>query len=226
MSNEISNHGTAKQSTVKNPIMYALSHARGYADIFDWTEPDREHAKQIKEQCITDDFVRAYYHDFYPHVRIESCEPPLPDCQVIDRTGKKVGVEVTELVDRHAIELNKKNCHCYREYSSDAFLSAVEKLLEVKNQKLRVARAEIRCASFESIVVVIHSDEPDLIQRVPFCREVFSSYAFGPFSELDEAYLLLPCPRKKHLYDNEAEFDQLIQIPLQKLDVHTDSASA
>jgi hypothetical protein len=42
-------------ASMKEEIMYAVSHARGYADIFDWVERDRERAKRIKEQCIVDD---------------------------------------------------------------------------------------------------------------------------------------------------------------------------
>lgn len=87
--------------------MFAVLHERGYADIFDWVEPDRERGKRIKEQSIVDDFVQALYRDVSPYVRIESCEPPLPDCQGIDRVERKTGFEVTELVDEEMIKWNK-----------------------------------------------------------------------------------------------------------------------
>ncbi|MFZ3375302.1 MAG: hypothetical protein WA183_07095, partial [Chthoniobacterales bacterium] len=48
-------------SNLKDQLMFAVLHARGYADIFDWVEPDRERAKRIKEQGIVDDFVQALY---------------------------------------------------------------------------------------------------------------------------------------------------------------------
>jgi hypothetical protein len=196
--------------------MYALSHARGYADIFDWIEPDRERAKHVKEQGIVDDFVQALHRDASPYVRIESCEPPLPDCQLIDAIGRKIGVEVTELVAEDMIKWNKRKSNSYRfkEYSRDGLLIAAAERLTTKNEKLQAARATIIAEHLEKIIVILHCDEPGLIQRPAFCREAFSSRNFPRFNGIDEAYLLLPCPRKKHWHDTEAEFCQLVPILL------------
>jgi hypothetical protein len=205
-----------KGSNLKDQLMFAVLHERGYADIFDWAEPDRECAKRVKEQGIVDDFVQALYRDASPYVRIESCEPPLPDCQGIDRVGRKTAFEVTELVDEAMIKWNKNKYNSYRfkEYSANDLLSAASSRLMDKNQKLKSARAGIKAAGYEKTIVILHCDEPDLIQRPAFCREALSSREFPRFSEIDEAYLLLPCPRKKHLHDFEAEFCQPIRIPL------------
>jgi len=86
-------------ASMKEEMMYALSHARGYADIFDLVQRDRERAKRIKEQCIVDDFLDARYRGASPFLRVESCEPPLPDCVGIYKAGGKIGFEATELVD-------------------------------------------------------------------------------------------------------------------------------
>jgi hypothetical protein len=69
-------------------------------------------------------------------------------------------------------------------------------------------------AGFERIIVIVHCDEADLIERPAFCQKGFASRQFPQFSEIDDAYLLLPCPRKKHLYDDEAEFCQLVPVPI------------
>jgi len=201
---------------MKQEMMYAALHQRGYADIFDWVERDRERAKRVKEQGIVDDFLQARYRDASPYVQIESCLPPLPDCQAIDTAGIKIGFEVTELVDQRMIEWHKKplNPTRWKDYSADDLFSGIVERLTRKNQKLLAARA-IREADFEKIVVIIHCDEPDLIQRPAFCQEVFANREFPEFSAIDEAYLLLPCPRKKHLYDDEAEFCQLIPIRIE-----------
>ena len=194
--------------------MYAITHARGYADIFDWTEADRERAKRVKEQSIVDDFLQARYRAASPYVRIQSCDPPLPDCEAIDRAGGKTALEVTELVDPLMIEWHKnpRNPTRWRDYSAEDLSSGIVERLAAKNRKLRTARASIREAAFQRVIVIIHCDEPDLIQRPAFCREVFASCEFPQFPEIDEAYLLLPCPRKTHLYDDEAEFCQLVPI--------------
>ena len=202
---------------MKEEMMYAALHQRGYADIFDWVEPDRDRAKSVKEQCIVDDFIQARYRNTSPYVGIESCKPPLPDCQAIDRVGRKIGFEVTELVDQRMIEWHKnlRNATRQKDYSADDLFSTVVERLLTKNRKLEAARVAIREARLERIILIIHCDEPDLIQRAAFCREVFVSREFPQFNEIYQAYLLLPCPRKKHLCDDEAEFCQLVPIPIQ-----------
>jgi hypothetical protein len=212
----ISNQSTMKESNLENEIMYQVTHARGYADIFDWNDPDgdRERGKREKEQSVVEDFVQARYHGAFRRVRIQSCPPPLPDCEMIDSDRQKIGIEVTELVDEQTIQRNKAGYNCCKEYSANDLFLAVARRLMAKNQKLLSARAIIRMAGYDRIILIMFCDEPDLNQRPAFCRKVFSSRQFPQFSEIDEAYLLLPCPRKKHLHDFEAEFCQAIPIPL------------
>jgi hypothetical protein len=152
-----------KGSNLKDQLMFAVLHARRYAGIFDWAEPDRERAKRVKEQGIVDDFVQAFYRDASPYLRIESCEPPLPDCQGIDRIGRKTGFEVTELVDEEMIKWNKNkyNSYRYKEYSANDLFSATSSRLMDKNQKLKSARAGIKAAGYEKTIVILHCDELD-----------------------------------------------------------------
>ena len=205
-------------ASMKEEMMYALSHARGYADIFDLVQRDRERAKRIKEQCIVDDFLDARYRGASPFLRVESCEPPLPDCVGIYKAGGKIGFEATELVDPRMVQWHKNalNATRWKDYSADDLFSGVVQRLARKNHRLQAAKTAIQEADVHKVIVIIHCDEPDLIQRATFCREVFGSREFLSFSAIDEAYLLLPCPRKKHLYDEEAEFCQLVPIPLIK----------
>jgi hypothetical protein len=203
-------------ASMREAMMYAALHTRGYADIFDWVEPDRERAKRVKEEGIVDDFLEARYRDASPFLRIESCEPPLPDCKGIRRAGGKVGFEVTELVDRRMIKWHKNplNVRRQKDYSANDIFSGIVERLAAKNQRFQAAKAALQQAGFEKVIVIIHCDKPDVIQRATFCREVFASREFPRFSEINEAYLLLPCPRKKHLYDDDAEFCQLVPIPV------------
>jgi hypothetical protein len=197
---------------------YWILHERGYADRFDWVGPDREVAKREKEQSIVDEWAAAVYRDRTdcPFVKVESCMPPLPDCQLVDRNGRKTGVEVTELVDQATIERNKTVSYHWKEYSADEFTSAIAKRLQAKDCRCAAAAAGLRQANFHRIIVILHCDEPDLRSRPIFCREVLSNHEFPRLTYISEAWLLLPCPRKKHLNDFEAEFCQPIFIPLPK----------
>jgi hypothetical protein len=109
---------------------------------------------------------------------------------------------------------NPRNSTRRKDYSERDFFSGIVEKLAIKNQRLQAAKDAIQEAGFEKVIVIIHCDEPDLRQRATFCREVLASREFPRFIEIAEAYLLLPCPRKKHLYDDEAEFCQLIPIPI------------
>jgi hypothetical protein len=120
--------------TMIQEMMYDALHQRGYADIFDCVQRDREYAKRVKEQCIVDDCIQAHYRERSPYVNIESCEPPLPDCQAIDRTGQKIGFEVTELVDQRMIEWHKNSLNPtrWKDYSGDDLFSGVVERLAKK----------------------------------------------------------------------------------------------
>ena len=193
-----------------------LLHQRGYADRFEWTGPDREIAKREKEQSIVINWLAAVFRESCPYVSLESCPAPLPDCELVDKSGRKVGVEVTELVDKATIERNKYTSYHWKEYSSADLIAAVAQRLNSKNRKLRGARHAIDQHGISKVIVVMHCDEPDLRTRPQFCRDVLS-IAFTGHEEIDEAFLLLPCPRKRGggLNDNEAEYCQPIPIPLE-----------
>jgi len=203
-------------ANVPERFRYWILHQRGYADRFNWVGPNREAAKREKEHSIVDEWAAAVYRDrnACPFVKIESCMPPLPDCQLIDRNGRKTGVEVTELVDQATIERNKSVSYHWKEYSAEEFTSAVAKRLQAKDRKCIAAAARIRKANFDRIIVILHCDEPDLLSRPGFCREELSNHQLPRLRYISEAWLLLPCPRKKHLNDLDAEFCQPVFIPL------------
>lgn len=198
---------------------YYLLHQRGYADRFDWTGPDREEAKCVKERGVVNEWLSAMFREGVPYVSLESCSVPLPDCQLIDKSGRKVGVEVTELVDRATIQRNKHTSYHWKEYSAPELIAAIAERLESKNQKLRAAREIITQRGISKKLVIMHCDEPDLRSRPQFCRHVLSTTRFTAYDEIDEAFLLLPCRRKRGLNDTEAEFCQPIRIPLEDSDL-------
>lgn len=196
-------------------IRYYLLHQREYADRFDWKGPDREAAKREKERGIVIDWLGAMFRESSPYVSFDSCPAPLPDCQLVDKSGRKVGVEVTELVDKATIERNKYSSYHWKEYSAADLVAALAQRLNSKNRNLRGARHVIDRHGISKLIVVMHCDEPDLRSRPQFCRDVLSTARFTGYEEIDEAFLLLPCPRKRGLNDTEAEYCQPIPIPLE-----------
>ncbi|MBX6325263.1 MAG: hypothetical protein IRY93_04415 [Chthoniobacterales bacterium] len=201
---------------IPEPLRYWFSHRRGYADYFDYLAPDRDRAKREKEQRIVQRWAAALYRnrEQCPYVTIRPRDPPFPDCELIDKNGQKTGVEVTELVDEATIRRNKRSSYHWKEYSGDQLISVIGNRLAVKNGKLQRIYNAIERENYQRIIVIIHSDEPDLQSRVPFCRQLLSSHPFPEFNAIDEAWLLFPCPRKRTLNDVNAEFCQLVCIPI------------
>jgi hypothetical protein len=199
---------------VPERFRYYLLHQRGYADRFNWTGPDREDAKRVKERGVVLEWLAAVFREGAPYISLESCSPPLPDCLLIDKSGRKVGVEVTELVDKATIERNKQSSYHWKEYSASDFVGAVAERLEGKNQKFRRARDAAAKRAISEIIIIMHCDEPDLQSRPQFCRDVLLNARFEGYDEIDEAFLLLPCRRKRGINDTEAEFCRPIRIPL------------
>ena len=64
------------------------------------------------------------------------------------------------------------------------------------DRKYIAAAAAIQKAGFDRLIVILHCDEPDLISRPIFCREVLSGHQFPRLTYISEAWSLLPCPRK------------------------------
>jgi hypothetical protein len=201
-------------SHVPERFRYWILHQRGYADRFDWKGRNREVAKQEKERSIVQDWAAALFRENCPYALLESCAPPLPDCLLTDQSGRRTGVEVAELVDQATIERNKFTSYHWKIYSPHELKLAVRTLLTRKSQRLKDAGDAIKQSGFHKIVVILHCDEPDLRYRPEFCRDVLANNCFRSLGNIDEAFLLLPCPRKRNLSDFEAEFCRAIQIPI------------
>lgn len=86
-------------------IAEALRKQRGYADFYSW--PDRD----LAEFGVTRSFVEsASGEPGAPFSAVQSrgrgADPP--DCEAIDAANRRIGIEVTELVDSSAIKIARQ----------------------------------------------------------------------------------------------------------------------
>jgi O-6-methylguanine DNA methyltransferase len=151
-----------------------MSQKRKYANHFEYP------AKHIKELGIVMEWVellRGEYAspDFGPHPN------HAPDCVVLDREGRNVAVEVSELVDREIIEKNIAGKAVYKTYEKQEFISCVRKILGRKDAKKYHGR-------YAKIIILIHTDEPDLSFKR--CNRWIRNHEFDGFRKIMEAYMI------------------------------------
>ncbi len=151
-----------------------MQQKRKYAAHFEY--PD----KTIKELGV----VRAWVDLLEGRYHSPACGPHpnhAPDCVVLDRAQRPVGVEVCELVDRGAIEKHLHGSRNYKLYGEREFLSAVAGILARKaSRKYHGAYAKL--------IVLIHTDEYDLTYER--CAEWLRENIFFRVPKLAEAYII------------------------------------
>lgn len=173
--------------------MKNMSKRRQYAAHFN--HPD----KPVKEMGIVKEWLELFsgrYHSpvYGPHPNYA------PDCIVLDKSNRKIAVEVCELVDRIAVESNLAGRRIYRKYGKEDFLNSLEGILKTKDSKKYHGR-------YSKIIILVHTDEPDLFFER--CREWLKEHIFFHSWKIKEAYLIFS-------YDPVIKRYQCIRIKLSK----------
>ena len=122
-------------------------------------------------------------------IRDQGNDPP--DCEATDGLGRRIGIEVTELVDQYLANPKNKGD---RGTSLCAKPEAVLKVID--SQIRRKDTAQIKDGPYAQYILIIYSDDPHYVEHGNL-KEV-RSYQFGETKLIDHAYLLLSyCPFNK-----------------------------
>jgi hypothetical protein len=166
----------------------AVEEQRGHADFFSWHE--RDVAERGVAQALLEN---AGNEPGFPFSQLRSRMPNQdpPDCEALDCYGRRVAIEVTELVDPDSIvRARTDHSRRSRQVSPDAlswnrvlFVQRVGALLRSKDSK------SLKGGPYEEYLVVIHTDEPELSHGVVL--EWLSGHEFPAPAQIDRAYLLL-----------------------------------
>ncbi|MDE2136245.1 MAG: hypothetical protein KGJ68_02315, partial [Gammaproteobacteria bacterium] len=142
----------------------AVEKRRGYADFFDY--PDRD----VKEQGIARDLCEALAAAGTPLAHPEDVfargagnDPP--DCEARGVCGNRIAIEVTELVDRQALEsvVRGGSAYAWAQWTADRLRDRIQHQIDNKGEKLRAAKG----GPYDCVVVLLHTAEPELnVQRV------------------------------------------------------------
>ena len=166
------------------PMRKAVDKQRGYADFFEY--PD----KDVKEEGIARDLCESLAAAGTPLARPADLvargkgnDPP--DCEARGIDGSRIAIEVTELVDQKAVEAVARggSAFAWAEWTSEKLRDRIQNRLDDKDNKV------LKGGLYDSVVVVIHTDEPELnIARV---KALLGDTRFRACKVIDRAFLLL-----------------------------------
>ncbi|GAB3256259.1 hypothetical protein [Chitinimonas naiadis] len=162
---------------------------RGYADFFCWTRN-----RDVEEWGVAITLADTLALDgrgFYSEILSRGRGNDPPDCEARDHRGRRVALEVTELVDGRVIQQLKyaeRACEPsdWADWQRDTFLSQLGERIAAKDKRYPELKAPPYAGGY---VVVVYTDEPKLD------RDTVAAYLDGHcFSRprfIDRAFLLL-----------------------------------
>ena len=162
-------------------IADAASKQRPYAGFFDW--PDRS----VVEWGVATAFAEVAGAETsleFRHVERRGKGNDPPDCEVVDSSGRRVALEVTELVDGASIQRAKAEASVsWAQWDREALLTRLQALLDRKD------RVTLKDAPYDECIVLIHTAEPAL--AFDAVEEWLRAHRFTAPTQINRAYLLL-----------------------------------
>ena len=163
----------------------ARAKSRGYADYFLWAI-DRD----MEEWGVVTSLAESLRLDgslFFEKLRRRGRPNDPPDCEAVDASGRRLAIEVTELVDSEAIRAYKRGkIYDWAEWGQDKFLLNLAKCLAAKDERFNALKGGPYDAGY---VVVVHTDEPLLSYEV--VKSFLKEHSFPPCRHVSRAFLVL-----------------------------------
>src|SRR5215510_14071475 len=142
----------------------ARQRSRGYAEYWEWLI-DRSRA-ELDAGCVLRNFLVAAGEKVSGRLTVVRPDPP--DVLLETVNGRRIGIEVTELVDRHAIKrhLDRKKrgepiAFDFAAWTPVRMAEALSGLVSTKDHKLRNASDQ-----FDELLVAIVTDEPAIDESI------------------------------------------------------------
>jgi hypothetical protein len=173
------------QIEIANAMRLAQEKARGYADFFGWG-PNRD----LEELGALTSLFESMEKDAalpYSSLRMRGRGSDPPDCEAKDLEGRRVAIEVTELVDGKAIEAFKAGkTYEVAEWDKEKFLKRLQELLVKKDEKF----PNLKDPPYEGgYAVVVFTDEPLLSAKN--LEAYLEGHQFKGLEHITEAVLLV-----------------------------------
>lgn len=135
----------------------AAGRSRGYADFFSWP-PDRDLEEAYVVAHLAASSAAAGV-PLFEQIAARGRPNDPPDVEALDTNKLKVGIEVTELVDKEAIRAAKKGHSYWAAWSAEGLRTRVQELLTGKAARKPALKGGPYPGGY---IVVIFTDEPEL----------------------------------------------------------------
>ncbi len=174
-----------EEHAIAEAMRAAREKARGYADFFGWATN-----RDLEEQAIAGHLattLKASGVPFFSEIKIRGRGNDPPDLEAIDSNGKRVAIEVTELVDGKAIQAYKAGRHYdWAEWTKPKFLASLTSLLEAKNARFLKLKDGPYSGGY---IVLVFTDELELQNST--VETFLTSHTFLGLNYVHRAILLL-----------------------------------
>jgi len=146
--------------------------------------------------------LEEFGQSFFSNVRHRDQGEDPPDCEAENRTGQRIAIEVTELVDGvSAAKARAGECYDWKDWG-DELVPRLNSLIQRKD-----GATTIKGGPYTEYVLVINTDEPGL--EAAWARARLSNYVFPATSLITRAFLLLSyCPFEQRCPCIELRIDQ------------------
>lgn len=179
----------------------ALERSRGHADFFQWA-PNRDVEEWGVANYLRESLIAESAEFFQqPISRGRGSDPP--DCEARALDGKRIAIEVTELVDPNSIVAFRHGApYDWTDWSSERLKMALAERLSAKDQRY----PSLQGGPYEQYIVVVHTDELMLPYDSAFA--LLGGARFSKPSHIDRAFLLISYdPRLERCPYVELRFD-------------------
>ncbi|NUU69500.1 hypothetical protein HTZ98_01505 [Ralstonia solanacearum] len=163
----------------------ALAKRRGYADFFGWaTDRDLEEWGVL---TALSESLEGNGESFFSDLKRRGRGNDPPDLEAKDADGKRIAIEVTELVDGRAIQAYKNGgVYEWADWSKDGFVSALAERIAEKGKRY----PKLKGGPYDGgYVIVIYTDEPML--PIGTVKEFLDGHAFPRPDGVTRAILLV-----------------------------------
>ncbi|HDY7535883.1 TPA: hypothetical protein RQJ67_004514 [Vibrio vulnificus] len=177
------------EEVVKDYLIKRKAMVRKHADFFE--APN----KTTKELLVTQYLFQMLEVDTNEHlVNMFLAQDP-PDVAVVTSSGKKVGVEVTELVNEKAIDYDIKGERLkylkeILSWNADSITKKLQHIITTKAQKCKKLPEE-----FDELILLIFTDEPRL--NVSIIEKFIKDAKFSDIEAFQSVYILTSYDPKK-----------------------------
>jgi hypothetical protein len=176
---------TREGKSIIEIIKSAIDHARGYADHFGWAI-DRD----LEELSVVELLSKALDAEnklFFSGIKIRGRGNDPPDCEAKSNTGKRIAIEVTELVSGKAIRDFKKGfIYRWAEWNRESFLAGLQLAINKKDSRYTKLKEPPYPGGY---LLVIYTNEPNLKQEV--VQRYLNSHSLLKPKHIEYVFLIL-----------------------------------